>query len=401
MKTKRTGFSRVSYWVTAVIVVILALYIAIPVVRQVQSEYETETVNYITVTESGTTTGCIVRSEELLTSDRPHISYMIDNGEHISAGGTVALATQDQSDLDLAARAAEVETEITYVRSLLASLSNAADQTETESAIRATVARLSSAAAQTDAAGLDNAAVTLSSLLRGGEGSVTQKDLDDLQTELNDLRSAINTGNIVAAPAAGIFTSDADGWEGLKPDDLNGIEPEGVIALRDQNVQVGSNVIGKLVTDATWYYAAVMSQQDAARLKVGGETSLDFGYRNSSSVRAVVQSISQPTAKGEVAVVFRCTSALAETLSLRESEAEVVFQTYSGLKVPKRAVHVEGGKTVVYAVSAGVMELKTVEILYEGEDFYLVAAENEGGSLRAENEVIISGRNLGDGNVVN
>ena len=401
MKTKKTGFSRVSYWVTAVIVVILALYIAIPVVRQVRSEYETETVSYITVTESGTTSGCIVRSEELLTSDRPHISYMIDNGEHISAGGTVALATQDQSDLDLAARASEVETEITYVRSLLASLSNAADQTETESAIRATVSRLSSAAAQTDAAGLDNAAVTLSSLLRGGEGSVTQQDLDQLQTELNDLRSAIDTSNIVAAPAAGIFTSEADGWEGLSPDDLEGIEPEGVAALRDQNSQVGSNVIGKLVTDATWYYAAVMSEQDAARLKVGGETSLDFGYRNSSNVRAVVQSISPVTAKGEVAVVFRCSSALAETLSLRQSEAEVVFQTYSGLKVPKRAVHVEGGKTVVYAVSAGVMEMKGVEILYEGEDFYLVAAENEGGSLRADNEVIVSDRGLGDGNVVN
>ena len=252
MKTKKTGFGRVSYWVTAVIVVILALYIAIPVVRQVRSEYETETVSYITVTESGTTSGCIVRSEELLTSDRPHISYMIDNGEHISAGGTVALATQDQSDLDLAARASEVETEITYVRSLLASLSNAADQTETESAIRATVSRLSSAAAQTDAAGLDNAAVTLSSLLRGGEGSVTQQDLDQLQTELNDLRSAIDTSNIVAAPAAGIFTSEADGWEGLNPDVLEGIEPEGVAALRDQNSQVGSNVIGKLVTDATW-----------------------------------------------------------------------------------------------------------------------------------------------------
>ncbi len=401
MKTKKEGFGRVSYWATAVIVVILALYIAIPVVRQVQSEYETETVSYITVTESGTTSGCIVRSEQLITSDRPHISYMIQNGEHISAGGTVALATQDQSDLDLAARAAEVETEITYVRSLLASLSNAADQTETETAIRSTVYRLSSAAAETDAAGLDNASVTLSSLLRGGEGSVTQKDLDDLQTELNQIRGSMRSDNVVVAPAAGTFTAEADGFEGLKPDQLEDIDPDGVDALRDQNTQVSDNVIGKLVTDATWYYAAVMSEEDASRLKVGGETSLDFGYRNSSNVRAVVKSISHPNHKGNVAVVFRCTSALSETLSLRASEAEVVFKTYSGLKVTKRAVHVEDGQTVVYAVSAGVMEEKPVTILYEGEDFYLVAAENEGGSLRADNEIIVSGRDLGDGNVVN
>ena len=47
------------------------------------------------------------------------------------------------------------------------------------------------------------------------------------------------------------------------------------------------------------------------------------------------------------------------------------------------------------------MERKLVDILYTGEDFYLVEAESEGGSLRAGNELIISGKNLKDGNVVN
>ena len=47
------------------------------------------------------------------------------------------------------------------------------------------------------------------------------------------------------------------------------------------------------------------------------------------------------------------------------------------------------------------MERKTVEILYTGDDFYLVAAENEGSSLRAGNELIVAGKNLKDGNVVN
>ena len=161
------------------------------------------------------------------------------------------------------------------------------------------------------------------------------------------------------------------------------------------------NAVGKIVTDHAWYYAAVMAEQDADRLRVGDVTSLDFGYRSSSTVRATVRSISPTARDGRVAVVFRCSSALAETLSLREAEAGVVFQTYSGLRVPKKAVHVENDKPVVYTVSAGQMERKTVEILYTGEDFYLVAAGNEGGSLRAGNELIVAGKNLGDGNVVN
>ena len=69
--------------------------------------------------------------------------------------------------------------------------------------------------------------------------------------------------------------------------------------------------------------------------------------------------------------------------------------------MPKKAVHVEDGKTVVYTVSAGQMERKIVDILYTGEDFYLVESGSEGSSLRAGNELIISGKNLKDGNVVN
>ena len=182
---------------------------------------------------------------------------------------------------------------------------------------------------------------------------------------------------------------------------LDGITPEGVENLRAQGSDVADNVIGKVVTNHAWYYAAVMAEKDSDRLRVGDVTSLDFGYRSSRTVRASVRSISPTDREGQVAVVFRCSSALAETLSLRLAEAEVVFRSYSGLRVPKKAVHVEDGKTVVYTVSAGQMERKSVDILYTGEDFYLVEAGSEGSSLRAGNELIISGKNLKDGNVVN
>ena len=59
MEQKKTPFSRLSFWAVRILVLILALYIAIPVIRQVRGEYETETVSYITVTESGMTSGCI------------------------------------------------------------------------------------------------------------------------------------------------------------------------------------------------------------------------------------------------------------------------------------------------------------------------------------------------------
>ena len=400
MRKRKDLWDILGYWTLRVLVVLLALYIAIPVLRSVRGKYETETVTYITVTESGSTSGVIVRSEKVLTSDQPYVSLLADNAEEVAANSAVAVASRSPEASDVAHRTREVETEIAYLRALLSRLSTATDNAGQETAVRTAVYRLADAAAQEDAAALDSAGATLATMLRGAQAGDSQAELDALLAELDGLRGQISPGDYLTAPAAGTFSTEVDGWEDLSPAMLDGVSPEGVEALRDQNSPVAENVVGKIVTDHAWYYAAVMAEADADRLRVGDTTSLDFGYRSSRTVRAVVRSISPTDRDGRVAVVFRCSSALAETLSLREAQAEVVFRTYSGLRVPKKAVHVEDEKTVVYTASAGQMEKKTVEILYTGEDFYLVAAESEGGSLRAGNELIVSGKNLGSGNVV-
>ena len=401
MRRRKDLWDTLGKAVTALLVVLLSLYIAIPVVRQVSGRYETEPVTYITVTESGNTSGVIVRAEKLLSTDMPYVSLLAENGEEVSANSAVAVAVQNQSSLDTAHRADEVETEIDYLRSLLSRLSTASDNAEQETAVRSAVYRLSEASMQEDAGELDSAVATLSTLLRGGAAENSEQELGALLDELETLRASLGEKDYLYAPAAGVFSAETDGFESLTPAVLDGITPEGVENLRAQGSDVPDDVVGKIVTNHAWYYAAVMAEKDADRLRVSDVTSLDFGYRSSRTVRAAVRSISPTDRAGQVAVVFRCSSALAETLSLRLAEAEVVFRSYSGLRVPKKAVHVEDGKTVVYTVSAGQMERKLVDILYTGEDFYLVEAGSEGGSLRAGNELIVSGKNLKDGNVVN
>ena len=401
MRKRKDLWDTLGKTVAAVLVVLLSLYIAIPVVRQVTGRYETEPVTYITVTESGNTSGVIVRAEKLLSTDKPYVSLLAENGEEVAASSAVAVAAQNQSSLDVAHRAREVETEINYLRGLLSRLSTASDNAEQESAVRTAVYRLAEASMQEDAGELDSSTATLSTLLRGGAAENSEQERTSLLDELTDLRSQLGAKDYLYAPAAGIFSAETDGFEALTPAVLDGISPEGVENLRTQGSEVPDDVVGKVVTNHAWYYAAVMAEKDADRLRVGDVTSLDFGYRSSRTVRASVRSISPTDRDGKVAVVFRCSSALAETLSLRLAEAEVVFRTYSGLRVPKKAVHVEDGKTVVYTVSAGQMERKSVDILYTGEDFYLVEAGSEGGSLRAGNELSVSGKDLKDGNVVN
>ena len=79
---------------------------------------------------------------------------------------------------------------------------------------------------------------------------------------------------------------------------------------------------------------------------------------------------SEPDVSGEVAVVFACNNALADTLAMRKATADVVYSEHTGLRVPLKAVHMDDdGQTFVYA-------------------------------LRAGNDIVVSGKGLSDGRVI-
>ena len=95
-------------------------------------------------------------------------------------------------------------------------------------------------------------------------------------------------------------------------------------------------------------------------------------------------------------MLFRsCRTALAETLTLREMTAEIVYDQVSGLRVPAKAVHVdEEGRTFVYVISSLQIEKKPVEILTDAGDYYIVEAQSDVNALRAGNEIVVSGKNI-------
>jgi hypothetical protein len=106
---------------------------------------------------------------------------------------------------------------------------------------------------------------------------------------------------------------------------------------------------------------------------------------------------------------------LEQTTLLRRQTAELIFDSRRGLRVPKGAVRMidgtrtdeETGETTqystlgVYVVTAGRAEFKPVEILGEGDEFYVVRSVNQDRkALRAGDEVVIRGTGLYDGKLL-
>lgn len=384
----------------AVLFVAMLVYLGVYIFQSTQEGYVTAPAVVVTVNESGQASGCVVREEQLVSSNKEYISISVDDGSEVACGGEIAIGVSSPEALERAGRARELETEIDYVSALLSSMNSASGVTEQDAAVRAGILELSAAVSSGDAGQLDSICTNLGSMLFSGGATVTQSDLDALQAELRQLRASAGSSGSITAPAAGVFTTAVDGYESLRYADLDELTPDSVEALSGRKTAVANDVIGKLVTSKKWYFAAVMQQADADRLSPGGDATLDFGRHYSSGINATVLRISEPV-DGQVAVVFACNTALADTLAMRETTAEVVYTEYTGIRVPLKAVHIdEDGSTYVYTITAGRLEKKPVEIIYQTGDYCLVARGAESNSLRAGNEIVVSGKDLTDGKVV-
>lgn len=308
-----------------------------------------------------------------------------------------------ETGLERANRMHELELEISRVSALLGVSDRNSDLTLRDTNLRAALLALSAAVARGEYSALEMASASLGSLVLSDSSGVSQQQLDALQRELNSLQSSSSSDTTaLLAPTSGTFSSTVDGWEHLTASDLTDLTPEGVQALMDAKSELPSGCYGKLVTGYEWYFAAVMDAVDAKSLSKGKYATLDFGKYYSAPVYAVVDHISSADDEGSVAVVFRCDTALADTLAMRQVSAQVIFEEYDGIRIPSQAIRAddENESTYVWVITAMQLERKDVEIIYAGDGFCLVKREAWANALREGNTVVVEGRDLYEGKLM-
>jgi len=393
--------------VTKIIVCLLFIavagYIGVYFYNSASDRMVTTGVTTATVTTGGTAAGIIIREEMILRSSEKYIDITAENGSRVGFGQTVATAMNSEQALQRSERINELELEISRLSALLGSIETANDITSRDKSISSLLLSLTSSVSRGELDNLDSVCLNLSSLLFTDSGVVaTESELNLRKSELAALKSSLDTGTrSITTDTPGVFSKSLDGYEYLSPDILEGITPTKLNEIINSEVESGDDAFGKLVTDYRWYFAAIMSFDNAAQLKVGSSAQLDFGRFYSGTIRAQVYSISDPEA-GDCVVVFRCTSALADTLSMRTVSAEVAFDTYQGIRVPSQAVHLdEDGETFyVYAVTAMQLERKNVEVIYSDSDYIIVSRSANPNSLREGNTIVVSGNDLYEGKVL-
>ena len=244
-----------------------------------------------------------------------------------------------------------------------------------------------------------------------------------LAAGIRALRTTAQAGSSAVTTArSGTFSALADGYEGvLTPESLESMTPSVLNSI--QPAAVPENAVGKMIYGSTWYYVSAMPADQAEEMTAGESVTLRFMSGLDREIPMTVERISDEEG-GERVVILSCEEYLSLTTLMRHQNAQIIFQSYSGIRVPTMALRVvtetitdsEGQETqvsttAVYCRMGRWARLKPVEVLYQGEDYYLVQADEttlqgmsenarESRILRSGDEVIISASDLYDGKVI-
>ena len=398
---KRTD--RMTHILIAVLFLAFVAYVTVFAVKRLGNATVTAQAVTAEVRIGGVATGIVVREETVVCCDEPYLDITAQDGEKIAAGGTLGTAMRSETGLERANRIHELELEIERISAVLAEKSSAEDLTARDAAISSAVENLASDIARHSLNTLEEDTLNVRALLYpSSDSGDTESELREKEQELESLRSSSSSDTrSLTAPLGGVFSSAADGYEGLTAADLEDLTPEKLRALLDREPETPDGAYGKLITSHIWYFAAAMDARDAANLTVGRTAQLDFGRWYSSPVYGKVTAISAPQ-DGTVAVTFRCDTALADTAAMRSVSADVVFESFSGVRVPAEAVRTdeETESTYVWTVTAMLLERKDVTLIYCGEDYVVAERESAAGSLREGDTVVVSGNDLYEGKLM-
>lgn len=398
---KRTD--RLTTFIAVLLFLAMAAYLTAYAVRSLGNATVTAQAVGADFDLGGVASGIVVRDETVLTSAERYIDVAVSDGTRVAAGARVATAMASEEGLARAGRMRELELEISRLSAALKEMDTADDLTSRDAALSASVSALASAVARHDLTELDGVTLNLETLLFGVDSTdVSAEELEKLRRELASMQTS-STGDTSAltAPKSGTFSAAVDGYEHFSSADLADLTPAALERMIEDGRETPDGAYGKIAGDYRWYFAAVMNTVDAANLAEGRTARLNFGRFYSTDIYAKVLHISAPE-DGQVAVVFRCDTAMADTLSMRLASASVVFESYNGIRIPAQALRTdpETEATYVWCVTAMQLERKTVEILYCDEDFVIVRRSTEADALREGNTVVVSGSDLYEGKVL-
>ena len=392
--------------------IIICIIAIVFVVHQVYSStykpITTISAEYYTATEGFAINGTVIREEKIITSDTAGaLHFVLSDGERVAKNGVIA---NIYSNADASVTVNKIE----QLKSKIADLEQmqgyndveAADLGLVNSKVKNSLNALMRGIASGDFSSVEaDSSELLTNISRRqmitGEQTDFSDRLNELKAELETLSSTLPqpVGNITTN-ASGYFVSGIDGYENvLTCENIDNITPEFIDSLK--NEPVPENAVGKIVSGYTWYIAAKVNISDSLKYKTGDNLTIQTSIKSAPILKVKLEKINTSKEDNTAVMIFSCDQMNSELASIRKGAMSIVNNTFSGLKIPTKALRVQDGKTGVFVRSGITLKFVNVNVLYRTDDYIVCEQQVSNDTvLRLYDDVVVKGKRLYDGKIV-
>ncbi len=391
-------------------IVLIAFALIFIIHQTVSSFYKpitTESAVYYTTVDGFKITGVILRNEILVESkDNGVLHFMVEDGKRVSKDGVVANIYASESASITLSQIDRLKSQIADIEDILSFNDiDAANLELINNRISKDLNELIISSAHGNYQSAKEYSQELLSSINRRQAAMGQtgdfsSQLESLNADLAKLTTSLPAAKgQITAKESGYFLSKVDGYEQtLTTDDLTKVTPEFLNNLKTNNYS--KKVVGKIVSDYEWYIAAQVSLNESMNYKVGDSLEIHTSVKSSPVLPVTVEKINISDTDSKAVIIFACSEMNTELASMRSGPMTVVSKSYSGLKVPKRALRVVDSQKGVYVVSGMQAKFVSVEILYSNDDYMICQKSDTDGALKLYDQVVVKGKNLYDGKIV-
>ena len=381
-----------------------AVYIVLQLYAILGRTYQTETAISASMEDTVPLSG-IAMFDAVPVSGGGSLGYLVEDGERVTEGTVLAEIYTDpaqstqREELDRLDRIIDLLTKSeNSVGSDLALLT-----AQTRTALLNLLDQLDTASYTGMSDAIDEFLLAQNRLqISTGQSGGFTATLADLQTQRDAAAAALEGLQTITADRNGYFISTA----AALPLDLteDTLKSDTAAALSERLQQeiptTGSDLAGRIVTGFSWRFYGVCDLDTAARFDGVTSVKIRVPGKQDEALDATVTEVAADETAGLAKITLECRTINADVLRLGREDAEIVLNTYEGIRVSKRAMHIVDGERGVYVKYGSLQRFRRIVVLFEDENYLLLDPEAEDNEVRLYDEIIVEGPNLQDGGLV-
>ena len=393
-----------------VLIIFILFFVGYQIYSALYTPYQTEIILEDKHENTLEVEGVFLREEKYVSQNHDGfiVHYLLENGEKIEAGGSVAELYTSEQDIISYEKIKSLKEKINLLEESQQQSSELITNAEQiTNQIVDKMKALSKATYNNDADAIKDCKDDLF-VLFNRRNIITKKENDynnaikEINAEISKLQKGIkNAVKSVKVSTNGNFVTKTDGYETTAVyESISALSVDEIKSfIKTDNIkEVPQNTIGKLVTNFEWNYVYILpidNNEYNEKIKEGTTLKMRFEDISENPYTVTVNKVILDNSSNQMAV-FVTSDEMSDKLCLaRKTKAEIVFSTIRGYKINKNAVKFEDGKKGVYVIIGQEMIFRNIDILYEDDKY--VICNSKGSKIKPYDDVIVKGTDLYNG----